>query len=166
MNTAATLTRAGNHWLATEHGRGGKLAREELFPELEVTGVPRVGTVAVRFACDRYNSSGGWTDWRILIREVTPDKGVGDTGRKIIREACEPIIRAWLESPAYLETRQRSAAQMLARIIREDNQYGTDNARAQLARHGAELTPESLEALTSALDSFDTARELLESATK
>lgn len=155
-----TLTKPnGSHWLAPEHGRGGQLAREELYPVLtaEVRGVERT----VRVSADRYRHSNGWSDWRIYVRDVEPSNGIGDKTRAGLNAAAEPIVRAWLASDAYKASRRLAAAAMLARLIR-DERYNAYSVRTELARHRAELSDADAARLTRAVDALQTLLENLD----
>lgn len=157
-----------SHSLSFDH-RG--IDKEELFPVLEID-LPRVGTVEVRFACDRYRASVWHEDdtrteemgaWRIYAREFEPAHGIGDAARRLANEAGVPIIRAWLASPAYKVARQAAAARMLRHFIadRGTTTYGVLDSRRALAAHGAELDAPTRRAFKRAVDALDKAGELL-----
>lgn len=173
-----TLDRVGSHWLeaARGHQPGEPFSKEELYPDLTVAGVPRVGDVHAHFSVDRYvassynertdTSSPVWIDWRIILREVKPEHGVGPTARTIIREACEPVIRDWLASEDYAEGRRRAAAHTAARLIRDQgSRYGYDSARRDLEAMRPAMGDDRANQLAVALNHFDTAAKLLDAAT-
>jgi len=167
MSITATIERPnGSHWLATEYGRGGGFSKEELFPVLVLEGVPRIGTVRAKFEVSRYVHSSGWSDWRIYPRasEFEPSNGIGDKTRRAIAEAGEPVIREWLASPEYLASRQNAAAHALQRIIAESGVrgYAVENARTELKRHEADLTPADVQRFAATLHHLAAAAALLE----
>ena len=153
-----------SHWLATDYERGGEISKEELYPILDVTGVPRVGQVRATFSVDRYRHTSGWSEWRIYLKDVEPSHGVGDATRKSISEACKPLIEAWLAGPEYVASRQNVAAHMVKRIILASDcrSYGLSNAEQELHRHQHELTTDDAERLRKAISLLEQAAELLE----
>lgn len=153
-----------SHWLAPAHASGGELSKEELYPILEVSNVPRVGTVRASFSVDRYRHSSGWSDWRIIVRDLEPATGIGPVTREAIREVCYPVIRGWLESGAYTIARRRAAAALVRRIIIDAGPrlYRVESARLELERYRSELAPMEADSLSSALDSLETAAAILE----
>jgi hypothetical protein len=181
VKTTPELVRpAGSHWLEPRRNSGsGPFGREELYPILELE-LARVGKVRATFAVDRYQHSSGWSDWRVVLRDVrTPDPerpelvhlgrdaaGVGPAARKAITEACAPIVRAWLETPAYLGSRRREAARVLARELEAPPSWRTDRGRQLLAelRAAGELGPTVAVQLEHAIDLLDQARDTLEAA--
>lgn len=166
MSITATIDNpTGSHWISTEYGSGGPLSSEELFPTLVVENVPRVGTVTVKMHVRRYVSSDRhWTPWMLMLNDY-PAEGIGPATAKLIREACEPVVQAWLDSPEYAEARQRAIAETCVRLIRESyGRYGMDAVRDQIERHRDELNEAQWRALSRAMDALANAQELLADA--
>ncbi len=144
--------------------------REELFPTVTVTGVPRVGTVHAELSADRYVASYGdndyrFGDWRIVLRDVrTPPEegstygklavGVGPATRAKIRETAEPIVAAWLASSAYPRARRKAVAYTIRRAISDAGvkSYRLESVRETLDKVAPELAPLELSALKNALE--------------
>lgn len=165
MATATLETPNRSHWIATEYGSGGPLSKEELYPVLAVEGLPRVGTVTVKMSADRYVSSNGtWGEWRVIVSNIEPTNGIGDATRKLIREACTPVVLAWLASPAYVEARRATIAETCVRLIRENGQYGIDTMRKEVLRHFGELSEAQADCLTRAMNALSEAQALLNQA--
>ncbi len=168
---------AGSHWLNLETGprrNDEPFSNEELFPILELD-VPRVGLVRAQFEANRYVHSSGWSEWRVYLKDVRlpdaerpelyhlgPDApGVGPSTRDAIRAACEPLILGWLETDAYLASRQVAAAYAARREIHAPRCYRIDAARTTINLLAAHLTDDDLIRLRGALDLLDRADELL-----
>jgi len=162
-----------SHWISTEYGSGGPLSKEELYPIATVEGVPRAGTVSVELSADRYvaqsydeatnTSSPVWTDWRIYVKRVEPAQGVGPKTIAAISDAVVPVVRAWIASEGYKASRAVAIAYTVRRIITEAtlNEYGLKNARTELERNRAELTPYDADRFGYAIDALETAASLL-----
>lgn len=149
--TDPRLESVRSHSVSLEYASGHDVTREECYPELRVTW--RGQEIAVTFSCDRYASSAGWTDWRSYVRRTEPD--TTDTARSAIREACEPLVRAWLDSDAYRESRQRAFYSMIRAQLR-DEKYNADTPAETLARNAHELSEGQRGVLTSAVDALRT----------
>jgi hypothetical protein len=167
MAITATIDNAtGSHWISTEYGSGGPLSSEELFPTLVVEGVPRVGTVTVKMHVRRYvDSEKRWGSWMIMLNDY-PSNGIGPATAKLIREACIPVVEAWLASPAYAEARREAIGWTCVRLIRDNGQYGIDTLREQVLRHFDELSEAQTDALTRAMNALSEAQALLETVPK
>lgn len=186
---ATLATPNGSHSFtpAQNHNGGIPFEKEELYPVVALT-IPRVGAILAQFSADRYvasvyderadTSAPGWTDWHIVLRDVrrapvtdeerryfgateTP-KGIGDVARRTIRDAGEPLVRAWLEGPDYATSRRAAAAACARRIIDAPRDYAIDRARKNLAKIAGELDPATVDRYTRALDALAQAGWLLE----
>lgn len=185
---ATLATPNGSHSLTPAQNRNGGIPfeKEELYPVVALT-IPRVGAVLAQFSADRYvasfydvtdTSAPGWTEWRIVLRDVrrapetdeerryfgateTP-KGIGDVARQTIRDAGEPLVRAWLEGPDYATSRRAAAAACARRIIDAPRDYVIERARADLAKIAGELDPATVDRYNDALDALAEAGRLLE----
>lgn len=169
MITATMETPDRSHWIGTEYASGGKLSTEELYPVLIVTGLPRlVGPVEVKMRADRYVSSAGdWGSWRVSMNEVEPSNGIGEKTRAAIREACTPVVLAWLNSGMYVAARRKAIAETCVRLIRETyGRYGIDAMRAEVERHYPELLEAQKTPLSRAMDALAEAQRLLDDAPK
>jgi hypothetical protein len=185
---ATLLVPNGSHSIEVERSsryESEPFAREEFYPWLEVT-IPRAGTVWAQFAADSYvassydaqtnESSPVWSEWRIVLRDVaspgddpsTPwingrePSGIGDVARRNIREACEPLVREWLESEHYLESRQQAVRNAVVREIAAPRQYMIDRARDTLRSVGDAMDNDDREQLARALDHLTEAAATLD----
>src|SRR4051812_11073584 len=89
-------------------GYRGELQREELYPQVDVDYRGTVRRVEV--SADRYVSTAGLGEWRVYVRGIDPDNGVGPKGRGEISATVVPLVTEWLESEGYAESRQRAYA--------------------------------------------------------
>ena len=111
-----------------------RVSKIETFPMLrtEWRGTPAVVTMP----CDRYRTGaepGRLTDWRVYAREaraVDPDAAdewahyhrgaeLTDTARSRLGVLAEPVVRAWLDSPAFAAEYRRALVYALIREIDE-----------------------------------------------
>lgn len=182
VKTKPELVRAnGSHWLElggySEQQSGEAFKREELYPVLELE-VSRAGRVRAQFSCDRYTSSNGTMGaWRVILREIrtaTPDEpyqaggiasGIGPATSREISEACEPIIRAWLESDDYRASRRSAAAAAVVRELEAPAGYTLQRGRDALERTANELEVAQAGLIRKAIGQLAEAREALESLT-
>jgi hypothetical protein len=159
-----------SHWLSMQHGRGGEFSSEELYPHATVTGLPRIaGPVHVETEANRYRHSEGWSEWRIFVRRVTPQNGIGDATLALIRDAVIPAVEEHLQSDEYKASRQRAAAYALRRLIlAECGSLSTVTVQSmadEVNRHRADLSPEAATALRNAYIAADAMRGYLNKAT-
>lgn len=157
-----------SHWINTEYASGGPLKTEELYTTLTVESVPRVGTVEVKMKADRYVSSNGtWGSWRVVITEAKPDNGVGPATYRALHTLCEPIVRDWLDSGAYVAARRKAITETCVRLIRESyGRYGIDTMRQEVERHFPGLLEAQKTPLRKAMDALSEAQRLLDEAPK
>jgi hypothetical protein len=178
---------AGSHYLSVESHNPSRepFGKEELHPILELEA-PRAGLVRASFEVSRSvasywdrdtdTSSDQWGPWRVYLRDVrTPDPkepgvvytgrpaaGIGDATRSAITEACEPIVRAWLETEAYRVSRERAAARAVSQKLEVPADYRNADGRRLLERTRGDLTPAAAELLGEALAALERARELVD----
>jgi hypothetical protein len=74
-----------------------------------------------------------------------------DTTHKAITEACEPVIRAWLETDEYRRSRRRTVAQAVRRELEAPASYKLERARKTLDSLAGELGPIEADHLASVL---------------
>lgn len=177
-----------SHWLELERAGNPSdpFSKEELHPILELDGVPRVGTVRAEFSADRYvascydeatdTSAPRWGDWRIILRDVRkpPEgdayngplaSGVGDATRKLIRDAGEPLIREWLESDEYAQSRRTVARHAIVRQLRDAagrGGYALAGAEQDLQRVRPHLNEQDAEELAAAIELLERAYAIID----
>lgn len=184
ISSDPVLVAAGSHWLeleATSRREQEPFKHEEVYPILELD-VPRVGKVRAKFQVSRYVASDAtlgpvWTGWNVILREVMlPDEerpdlphlgreaqGIGPATRDAIREACEPIVRGWLDTHAYRESRREAAAYAFCRAVDAPPSYRLDDARRTLARISEHLDEDQAARFQVGLNKLGEAIKLLES---
>lgn len=144
------LKEVRSHWIETEHGRGGELAKEELYPQCtaEWRGKEFEFTIQAR----RYRYSGdagpGWTDW--MVSYYHGPERLSGTARSALGRAATPLVEAWLASTEYKPSRERAVFFMLKRLI-QDERTGASGPARELQRHGHELTAADEQVLTEAV---------------
>ncbi len=173
MNVVATkigaeITSVGSHYLSESRNYGSvPFEKEELHPVVEITGLPRVGTVSAQFSVDTYLAGDRdrltWCPWRIVLRRLAPSHGVGERTRAMIYKAAEPVIEAWLLTVEYHESRQKAAARAVARQLHE-SRYSRDGARRFLTLAEADLTLHAVNGFARALDALQAFDEAVEEA--
>lgn len=158
---------------------GLAFSKEELYPIIRVT-VPRVGTVRAEFSADRYahsDSVRGETmgTWRIILRDVRNDddearhaSGVGPATHAAISDACEPLIREYLDSDEYRDSLKRACAFMVRRRIIDNGttDYGLKGSRELLDHVAPQLDAGDLSRMRQALDALTTAGAFLDTVGK
>lgn len=171
---------AGSHHVELASIRSPEpFAKEELYPILELQA-PRVGLVRATMSADRYVASTETGDrmgpWRIVLRDVrTPDAerpelphlgreaaGIGPATRDTIQRACEPIVRAWLETDDYAHSRRRAAVRALLRTLETPADYTLTQARKNLDAIADELAPGDRDAVGRALEQLEGARQIID----
>jgi len=145
----------GSHHIAAQGGYGGPLSKEELYPVIAFDGVPRVGTARVQYSVDRYLASSGWTNWRLVTRQILDgSNGIGEKTRELLYEAAEPLVAEWLEGDGYAASRQKAVAHTVSRVIAE-SRYSRDSAARFLADQRNELTAEAAAHFDEALAALE-----------
>lgn len=153
--------------------------REEAFPVVAVE-VPRAGRVRAEFHVDRYVYGSRETrrmgEWRIVLRDVREDdpenphtspqaKGIGDAARAAIREACKPLVAAWLDSNAYRTSRRKATSHAYRRELKDAagrGAYALTQSRQYLAAISSELAPMEFDALSEATNLIGQGLDLLD----
>jgi hypothetical protein len=144
----ATLEAVRSHSISARGNWGDFHENEELYPELKV----EVGSTIreVRMEANRYLHSSGWSEWRIYVRETNPSQGIGEVTRAKIRDACTPIVEAWLESDEYVASRSRAFCWWLKQLIRDEN-YNLERPERTLFHYREEMNADQRELLTEAI---------------
>jgi hypothetical protein len=156
--TDATLVSVGSHSVSLEYASGSEVTREECYPEITATW--RGEEVKITMEANRYVHSSGWSEWRVFVHRTDP--GVTDTARAALREACEPIVREWLDSDEYTASRERAFFWMIRRQV-QDERYNAGRPVQTLTAHRHELTDDDaaqLEAAATYLGRFLLALEV------
>ena len=155
-----TLLRVRSHGVQLDYdgGHGLQATKEECYPVVSMTVAGTVREVDV--VANRYRHSEGMSDWRILLRDVSPDAGIGEVTRGQVREAAQRIVGSWLENNlgtaddgpngSYARSRPRAYAQAVTYAIRAANTTADYRGREALDRFGHELTVEDCRRLTRA----------------
>lgn len=91
-------------------------------------------TVAFQMSASRYvPSDGRWTDWNVYRHVGYSDTPLSETASRKLADAAKPAVREWLDSDAYVESRETAVAYMVKALIQEDARYGASVSRCRRA---------------------------------
>src|SRR5690242_8831764 len=134
---ALELAAVSSHSVTADHF-AGKISREECYPRVRATW--RGTEVLVELEANRYEHSSGWSEWRIFVRRTDP--GTTELAQRALREACLPLVEAWLAGDEYARSRRRAFASYAARYLRDSSsRYSIEALRQMLDRIRPELDP-------------------------
>jgi len=84
----------------------------------------------------------GMTEWRIYMKDVRPDDGIGPVTRQSMRDELVPMVQRWLESEAYAKSRKRAMFYAIAYEIRNTTTTADYRAKDALAHFAQEVEPD------------------------
>jgi hypothetical protein len=163
-----------SHWIALGHYN--EVEKEELFMTFGATWRGR--PVVVKMSADQYRHSSGMSNWRIYAIEAreadrTNQSGdylgrgnnLTDTARRRLGDDLADVVRRWLDSPLYEESRRFAMDRCLMRMVGELGGNGrsrTDTVRAAIDKQADAAHLATVTRARNACDAFDAFRAIME----
>ncbi len=158
-------TRGPSHWITRNNHDPYDTETITFRFTTEWRGDPVTVTVEARRTMNGWNRDDlHWSDWQIWSREAgrfDPESEqypsayrdpVSDTARQRLRAACEPSVRAWIDSNDY----DRSRARAIADLVKSElPSVRYNRARTLLATLQTEVTSEDYDRLATMIEALE-----------